>query len=347
MQTLSWAAQNSKTPLAPWTFERRAVGPNDVGIVIDFCGVCHSDIHQARDEWGGSMYPMVPGHEIVGRVHSVGASVTRFKKGDLVGVGCMVDSCRTCASCKDGLEQYCDNGFSPTYNGTERDKKTPTQGGYASYVVVDQNFVLSVPKNLDPARVAPLLCAGITTWSPLRHWKIDRHSKVAIVGLGGLGHMGVKLSAALGAHTTVFTTSEKKADDARRLGAVDVIFSKNPDAMAAASERFDFILDTVSAPHDLEPYLSTLKRDGTMVLVGIPESPPKVEPFNLVMKRRTLAGSLIGGIKETQEMLDFCGQHEVMSDIELIPIWKINEAWERTVKSDVRYRFVIDMATLK
>ncbi len=342
----SFAAQSATSDLAPWDFERREVGEKDVLIDIAYCGVCHSDIHQARDEWGGAMFPMVPGHEIVGTVKQVGAKVTKFKAGDLVGVGCLVDSCRTCSACKEDLEQYCENGFSGTYNGMEQDKKTPTFGGYSDKIVVDQDFVLMVPENLDLAAVAPLLCAGITTWSPLRHWKVGKGQKVAVVGLGGLGHMGVKFAAAFGAQTYVITTSPSKREDAKRLGAKDIVVSKDEADMAAHLGSFDFILSTISAPYDVNQYLALLKRDGTMVTVGAPEEPTNLHLFSVIMGRKTLAGSLIGGIKETQEMLDFCGEHNIVSDVEVIPMQQINEAYARMIKSDVRYRFVVDISSL-
>lgn len=342
----AYAAYDTKTPLKAWSFERRAPGAKDVAIAIDYCGVCHSDIHQARDEWGGSMFPMVPGHEIVGRVTAVGKDVKNFKVGDVVGVGCMVDSCRTCSSCKEDLEQYCENGFSGTYNGVEQDKKTPTYGGYSDHIVVQEHFVLRVPSNLPLDGVAPLLCAGITTWSPLKHWNVGKGQKVGIVGLGGLGHMGVKFAAALGAQTYIITTSPGKIDDAKKLGAVGGVVSKDEADMAKHAGSFDFILSTISAQYDIGTYLNLLKRDGKMVVVGAPDKPSDIMTFSLIMGRKTLAGSLIGGIKETQEMLDFCGKHNIVSEIEMIPIQKINEAYERMIKSDVRYRFVIDMKSL-
>ncbi|MGE4233255.1 MAG: NAD(P)-dependent alcohol dehydrogenase [Bacteriovoracia bacterium] len=346
-QSYGYAAQSAKSPLAPFSFQRRNPGPKDVLIEIQYSGVCHSDIHQARDEWGRSHFPMVPGHEIVGKITAVGSNVTKFKVGDLAGVGCMVDSCRTCANCKEGLEQYCENGFSPTYNGTEQDKKTPTYGGYSNCIVTNEDFTLRVPSNLDLSKVAPLLCAGITTYSPLRHWKVSKGQKVGIVGLGGLGHMGVKFANALGSEVTVFTTSPNKVEDARRLGAHQVVISKDQNAMQSVAGQFDFILNTVSAPHNVNEYLRLLKLNGTMVLVGVPDKAPELEAFSLIARRRQLAGSLIGGIAETQEMLDFCGSKNITSEVELIPIQKINEAYERTIKADVKYRFVIDMKSLK
>jgi uncharacterized zinc-type alcohol dehydrogenase-like protein len=347
LASLGYAAITAKAPLAPFNFERREPRANDVVIEILYCGVCHSDIHQARDEWGGSIFPMVPGHEIVGRVVRVGSAVSRFKAGDLAGVGCIVDSCRTCASCGEGLEQYCEKGFVGTYNSRERDEaKTPTYGGYSSNIVVDQAFVLRVSEKLELAAVAPLLCAGITTYSPLRHWKVGKGHKVGVVGLGGLGHMAVKFARSFGAHVVLFTTSPGKAEDARRLGAHDVVISRNKDEMKAQANSFDFILNTVSAPHDLNAFLGLLKRQGTMTLVGVPDKDPTLKVGGLIFKRRQLAGSLIGGIAETQEMLDYCAEHGIASDIEMIRMNQINEAYERMLKSDVKYRFVINMATL-
>ena len=341
-----YAAQGPKTPIAPWSLQRREVGENDVMIDIKYCGVCHSDIHQARDEWGGSMFPMVPGHEIVGTVVKAGAKVRGFEDGDVVGVGCMVDSCRECAPCKNHMEQFCEKGMSPTYNGMEQDHKTPTYGGYSTQVVVDQAFVLRVPRNLELAAVAPLLCAGITTYSPLRHWKIGKGMKVGIAGLGGLGHMGVKFAHSFGAETWVITTSPGKAEDAMRLGADGTVVSKDAADMQKHKGSFDFILNTVAAPHDINPYLNLLKIDGTLTMVGVPEKPLGVAAFSLIGGRKAMAGSLIGGIKETQEMLDYCGKHNIVSDVEIIPIQQINEAYERMIKGDVRYRFSIDIASL-
>lgn len=347
LKSHGYAAQSETSPLAPYDFERRDLTPKDVQLDIIYCGVCHSDIHTVRGEWGGTVFPCIPGHEIVGRVTAVGKDVSRFKPGDVVGVGCMVDSCRTCSNCKDGLEQYCENGFIGTYNGPEKHTGGVTYGGYSTNIVVDQDFVLNVPQSLDLKGVAPLLCAGITTWSPLRHWEVGKGQKVGIVGLGGLGHMGLKFAHAFGAEVSLFTTSPGKSEDARRLGASDVIISKDPEHMAKHTNTFDFILDTVSAPHDVNAYLNLLKRDGTLVLVGAPTDPPPVQPFSIIMKRRSFSGSLIGGIKETQEMLDYCGEHNITSDVEVIPMQKINEAYERVLKSDVKYRFVIDMESLK
>ncbi|HVK63390.1 MAG TPA: NAD(P)-dependent alcohol dehydrogenase [Polyangium sp.] len=341
-----YAAQNAQSGLAPFTFDRRDPGSHDVVIQILYCGVCHSDIHQVRGEWGNSTFPMVPGHEIVGRVTGTGKGVTKFRAGDLVGVGCFVDSCRECGSCKEGVEQFCTGGMVLTYNGVERDGKTPTLGGYSSTIVTDENYVLRVPEGLDAAAAAPLLCAGITTYSPLRHWKVSAGQRVGVVGLGGLGHMGVKFAASFGAEVTVISTSARKEADARRLGASHFLVSSDPSALAKASGSFDFILDTVSATHDVNALLGLLRRDGTIVLVGAPEKPLPIGAFGLVMGRKTLAGSLIGGIKETQEMLDYCGEKGITSDVEVIPMQQVNEAYDRTVKGDVRYRFVIDMKSL-
>ena len=344
--TPAYAAASAATPLAPFSIERREPGPHDVLIDIAYCGVCHSDIHQARDEWGGSTFPMVPGHEIVGHVTKVGSAVTRWKVGDAVGVGCFVDSCRVCESCKAGDEQFCREGMTGTYNARERDTKAPTYGGYSTRITVNEDYVLRIPEGMPLDRAAPLLCAGITTYSPLHHFGVKAGDAVAVVGLGGLGHMGVKIAKALGAHVTVLSSSESKRADALALGADDFVATRDPDAFRKNGQRFSFILDTVSAQHDYNAYLSLLKRDGTMVLVGVPDPSP-LAAFSLVMQRRRLAGSLIGGIRETQEMLDFCAKHDIASDIELIPISAINEAYERIVKGDVRYRFVIDIASLK
>jgi alcohol dehydrogenase (NADP+) len=342
-----YAAQSATSPLAPFSFERREPLPNDVQIEIMYCGVCHSDLHTARNEWNNTIYPNVPGHEIVGRVTAVGANVKRFKVGDVAAVGCMVDSCRQCTNCKAGDEQYCDVGLVGTYNSPDKHLGGMTYGGYSSHIVVDQDFVLNIPKNLDLKGAAPLLCAGITTYSPLRHWKVGPGQKVGVVGLGGLGHMGVKIANAMGAHVVLFTTSPNKKDDALRLGAKQVIVTKDPTQMEKHVNSFDFILDCVSADHNINAYLNLLKRDGTLCLVGAPEKPLPVESFAIIFKRRQFAGSLIGGIRETQEMLDFCGKHNLVSDVEVIPIQKINEAYERMLKSDVKYRFVIDMQSLK
>jgi len=340
IKTLGYGAESAQSPLAPFSFARREPLPQDVQIEILYCGVCHSDLHTVRNEWKGTTFPVVPGHEIVGRVTAVGSEVKRFKVGDIAAVGCMVDSCRTCANCKAGLEQYCDVAFVGTYNSPDKHLGGMTYGGYSKSIVVDEYFVLHVPDKTNLAGVSPLLCAGITTYSPLRHWK------VGIVGLGGLGHMGVKLANAMGAHVVLFTTSPNKKEDAQRLGAHEVVVSKNQNEMDRHINSFDFILDTVSAQHDLNAYLALIKRDGTLTLVGAPEHPPAVEPFSLIFKRRQYAGSLIGGIPETQEMLDFCAKHKLTADVEVIPIQKINEAYERMLRSDVKYRFVIDMASL-
>jgi len=346
LNSRGYAATAATKPLAPFDFQRRDVGPNDVLIDIAYCGVCHSDIHQARGEWGNSVWPMVPGHEIVGKVREVGKNVTRFAKGDLAGIGCFVDSCRTCSSCKEGLEQYCENHISFTYNGTEQDQKTPTHGGYSDKIVCDENYVLKIPANLDLKAVAPLLCAGITTYSPLRHWKVGKGHRIAILGLGGLGHMGVKFASSFGADVTVLSTSKSKEADAARLGAHHFELFTDEKAVARLQNSFDFVLDTVSASHDMNLLASMLKRDGTLMLVGVPSEPFPVHSFSIVIKRRSLAGSIIGGIKETQEMLDYCAKQNIVSDVELIPISKVNEAYERTIKGDVKYRFVIDLATL-
>lgn len=342
-----YAARSADQPLAPFAFERRTPGPHDVRIDILYCGVCHSDLHTVRDEWQNTLYPSVPGHEIVGRITAVGNAVDSFKIGDIAGVGCMVDSCRQCASCKEGEEQYCEAGFTGTYNGPMFGGEN-TYGGYSDHIVVDEKYVLHVRHaEADLAAVAPLLCAGITTYSPLAHWKVGPGQKVGVVGLGGLGHMGVKIARAMGAGVVLFTTSENKRADAMRLGADEVVISRDPAQMAAQANSLDFILDTVAAQHDLDPFLAALKRDGAMVLVGAPEHPhPAPTVFNLIMKRRTLAGSLIGGIRETQEMLDFCARHGIVADIEMIRMDQIEEGYARMLKGEVKYRFVIDMATL-
>ena len=346
--TRGYAAQSATTAIAPFSFARRDPRADDVLIDILYCGVCHTDIHQARNEWGRSNYPMVPGHEIIGRVAGVGSAVKDFKAGDVVGVGCMVDSCQSCASCADGLEQYCEKGATFTYNAVDRHDKQPTQGGYSERIVVSRKFVVRIPKNLDLKAAAPLLCAGITMYSPLRHWQVGKGSKVAIVGLGGLGHMGLKLAKAMGADVTLFTRTPGKEPEAKRLGADHVVLSTDPQQMAAVAARFDVVIDTVPNDHDINPYVATVKRDGAYVIVGqlTPLVPP-LQPGALIGGRRSVAGSLIGGIPETQEMLDFCGKHDIVSDVEVISIQKINEAYERMLKSDVRYRFVIDMASLK
>jgi alcohol dehydrogenase (NADP+) len=341
-----YAAQSATEALGPFSFERRDPGPSDVVIDIQYCGVCHSDIHMTRNDWGVSVFPMVPGHEIVGRVLQVGASVTKFRVGESVGVGCMVDSCRSCSNCQDGEEQYCVKGATLTYGSPEKQTGGNTYGGYSNNIVADEAFVLKIPPKLDLASAAPLLCAGITTYSPLRHWNVSPGQKVGVVGLGGLGHMALKFARSFGAHVVQFTTSPNKREDALRLGAHEVVLSRDEDAVKAHAGSFDFILDTVSASHDLNILLSLLKRDGHLVLVGLPPEPPTILPMGLIWARRALAGSLIGGVRETQEMLDYCAENGIASDIELIPIQKIAEAFERTVKADVKYRFVIDMSSL-
>lgn len=343
----AWGTPAAGKPLAPMTIDRRDPKPHDVVVEILYCGVCHSDIHQARDEWGGGLFPMVPGHEIVGRVVRIGAEVSKFKAGDLVGVGCLVDSCRTCSPCKAGFEQFCENGFALTYNGTEMDRRTPTYGGYSTQIVVDEAFTLRVPASLDPAGAAPLLCAGITTYSPLRQMGCKPGDRVGVVGLGGLGHMAVKLAASMGAQVTVLSHSESKEADARRLGAHDFAVTKGGAAFEKLAGKLDMIVDTVSAPHDYNAYLGLLRARGAMTLVGAPASASPLNPFSLIMGGKRLAGSLIGGLAETQEMLDHCAKHGIVSDIELIPIAKVNEAYERVLTSDVRYRFVIDLASLR
>jgi uncharacterized zinc-type alcohol dehydrogenase-like protein len=343
----SYAAFDPKKNLGPFTINRREPLANDVAIEIHYCGVCHSDVHQVRDEWGGSIFPMVPGHEIVGIVKSVGSAVSKYKVGDKVGVGCLVNSCKSCPSCKENLEQYCELGSVPTYNGVEKDGVTPTYGGYSTDIVVNQDFVLKMPENLPLDAAAPLLCAGITTYSPLRHWKIGPGSKVGVIGLGGLGHMAVKLANAMGAEVTVFSHSEKKKPDAMKFGASNFVITKDATVFENLNKEFDLIINTVSVEIDWNLYLSLLKRDKTMVLLGVPTKAPEVSAFSLIAERRNLSGSLIGGIKETQEMLDFCGQHGITCDIELIKIGEINDAYERMIKGDVRYRFVIDISSLK
>jgi uncharacterized zinc-type alcohol dehydrogenase-like protein len=347
MKTLAYAAQRADVPLAPFTIERRDPKPSDVVIEISHCGVCHSDLHQARNEWKGTTFPCVPGHEIVGKVVRTGASVKKLREGDYAAVGCMVDSCRTCASCQAGLEQYCTTGATFTYNSDDARSNGVTYGGYSERIVVDEAFALRVPKSDNLAGVAPLLCAGITTYSPLRHWKAGPGKTVGIVGLGGLGHMGVKFARAFGAHVVLFTTSESKVQDGLRLGAHEVVVTRDPAVFEKHQRRFDLIIDAVSANHDINAYLSLLSLDGTLVLVGAPEHPLPVEAFQLLMPRRSFAGSGIGGIAETQEMLDFCAEKNIVADVEIIPIQQINTAYERMLKSDVKYRFVIDMASLK
>ncbi len=344
--TKSYAVQNSASDLAPWQCERREPGPKDVAFDILFCGVCHSDLHQIKNEWGNSIFPMVPGHEIVGKVTSVGNEVSKYKVGDTVGVGCFVDSCRTCDNCKDGQEQYCNNGNSNTYNSYEQDKKTPTYGGYSKSIVVNEDFVLSVSDKLPLNAVAPLLCAGITTYSPLRHWKVGKGHKVAVAGLGGLGHMAVKFAVSFGAEVTVLSTSSNKEEDAKKLGAHKFVATKNADELKAVTGYFDFIIDTISAEHDYATYLSLLKTNGVQICVGAPPTAAAIHVFNLIGGRKSLAGSLVGGLPETQEMLDYCAAHNIVSDIEMIDIKDIHPSYERMLKGDVKYRFVIDMATL-
>ena len=347
IQSQGYAAQSKTSPLAPFSFERRDPGPADIVVEIAYCGICHSDIHQVRDEWGGSIYPMVPGHEIVGRVTTVGTDVTKFSVGDLVGVGVMVDSCRVCVNCKAEEEAYCEKGFIGTYNAKHYDGSI-AQGGYSNVIVVDERYVHTISKKLEPklAAVAPLLCAGITTYSPLKHWKVGPGKKVGIVGLGGLGHMGLKFAHSFGAHVVLFTTSSGKEADAKRLGADEVVLSRDADAMAKQANSFDFILDCVSAPHDLNAYLGLLRLDGTLCQVGLPEQPLPVNAFSMVKNRRSLSGSMIGGMTETQAMLDYCAEHDIVSDIEMVGVKKLDLAYDRVVKGDVKYRFVIDLATL-
>ncbi|QIX60552.1 NAD(P)-dependent alcohol dehydrogenase [Hymenobacter sp. BT18] len=345
IETKAYAAQSPETDLAPWTFERRDVGAHDVQIEILFCGVCHSDLHQIRNEWFPGIFPMVPGHEIVGRITQVGDHVKKFKQGDLAGVGCMVDSCQVCYNCKDGLEQYCVEGNTQTYNNLGRDG-VPTYGGYSNTIVVREEFVVSVPEKLDLAAVAPLLCAGITTYSPLKYWKVGQGHKLAVVGLGGLGHMGVKFGVAFGAEVTVLSTSPAKEADAKALGAHHFVVTSDEEQLKTVQGSFDFILDTVAADHNIPLYLSLLKTSGTHILVGAPPKPLEIPAFALIPGRMSVSGSTIGGIAETQEMLNFCAEHNIVSDIELINIQDINQAYERMVKGDVRYRFVIDIASL-
>lgn len=348
MKVLGYAAKSAQVPLAPLEFTRRDPRPDDVVMEVLYCGVCHSDLHQARNDWGFSTYPLVPGHEVIGRVTAVGQNVTKFKVGDFAGIGCMVDSCRVCQPCKQGLEQYCEEGNVQTYNGVDRHDHTPTYGGYSQTIVASQDFVLKMPAGLDLKAAAPLLCAGITTWSPLRHWKVGKGSKVAVVGLGGLGHMALKLANALGAEVTLFTRSPSKEADARRLGAHHIVLSTDDAQMAAVKGQFDLIIDTVPYVHDINPYMPTLNVNGTLVFVGyLGDLSPMINTMPLILARRSVAGSCIGGIAETQEMLDFCAKHGIVSDIEMINIQDINEAYERMLKSDVKYRFVIDMASLK
>lgn len=346
IKTKAFAVQDAQSTLGPFQFERRALEPHDVQIEILFCGVCHSDLHQIRNEWGNSIYPMVPGHEIVGRITKVGSAVKKFKEGQLAGVGCLVDSCRTCENCKEGLEQFCLNGSSPTYNGLEQDKKTPTYGGYSNRIVANEDFVLHVSDKLPLQNVAPLLCAGITTYSPLRHWKVGKGHKLGVLGLGGLGHMAVKFGVSFGAEVTMLSSSPSKKADAERLGAHKFILTKDAEQLKSVQGYFDFIIDTVSAPHDYNLYLGLLKTNGIQICVGAPPSPTEIFGFNLIMGRKSLAGSLIGGLPETQEMLDYCAAHQIVSDVELIKIQDIHSAYDRMLKGDVKYRFVIDMASL-
>jgi len=343
----AYAAPSAKAPLVPHEITRREPGPHDVQIEILYCGVCHSDIHQVRDEWAPGIFPMVPGHEIVGRVTKVGGKVTRFAAGDLAGVGCFVDSCLACDPCRRDLEQFCLNGAAFTYNGTEMDRKTPTYGGYSTQIVLAERFTLKVPSGLDVAAAAPLLCAGITTYSPLRQWKCKPGDRVGVVGLGGLGHMAVKLAASMGAEVTVLSTSRAKEADARRLGAHAFELTTEPKALKKLSGRFDLLIDTVSVGHDLNAYLGLLRAEGALVIVGVPPTPAPIGAMSLIYGNKKLAGSMIGGIAETQEMLDYCAEKKIVADVEMIPIRKINEAYERMIRSDVRYRFVIDIASLK
>lgn len=343
----AYGTHSATEELVPLKIERRELEPKDIAIEILYCGVCHSDIHTARSEWGPARYPVVPGHEIIGKVTAVGAEVKNFKPGDAVGVGCLVDSCQKCPACEEGVEQYCENGAIYTYGSPDKISGGHTLGGYSEKIVVDESFVLRIPENLDLAKTAPLLCAGITTWSPLKHWNVKAGEKVGVVGLGGLGHMGIKFARAMGAHVVMITTSEKKGEDAKKLGADEVLISKDSEAMKSHASSFDFLLNTIPVNHDVEPYLNLLKRDKTMVLVGAIEPLSNVNGGTLIRKRRNLAGSLIGGIRETQEMLDFCGEHQVLPEVEMIDMQEINQAWDRVVKADVKYRFVIDMKSLK
>lgn len=343
----SYAAQNAGDTLAPFSFERRSPGPHDVEIEILYCGVCHTDIHFINNDWGISLYPMVPGHEIVGRVISVGDHVKNFKAGDIAAIGCLVDSCRECENCDEGLEQYCLNGAVYTYSAYEKDGKTLTQGGYSSKIVADERFVLKVSEKLSPEKAAPLLCAGITTYSPLKQWGVGKGHKVAVIGLGGLGHMAVKFAASFGADVTVLSTSTSKKSDADKLGARNFVLTTDEEQAKTVAGKFDFIIDTLSAPHDYNFYLSMLKTGGTLICVGLPIEPMQVPAFNIVFTRKCIAGSLIGGLPETQEMLDYCAENNITADVEVIPIQKINEAYKRMVKGDVKYRFVIDMNSLK
>jgi uncharacterized zinc-type alcohol dehydrogenase-like protein len=347
IEVRGYAAHDHKSPLVPFSFQRREPGPRDVQIEILYVGICHTDVHQVRNDWGNALYPMVPGHEIVGRVVKVGAEVKKLKAGDIAGVGCMVDSCRQCSACKADLEQYCEKAATQTYNDKERGSDQLTFGGYSEQIVVEERFVVKVPAGLDLKAVAPLLCAGITTWSPLRKWKVGSGQKVGVIGLGGLGHMGVKFAKALGAHVVMITTSPEKGKDAKRLGADEVLVSRDVAAMAAHALSFDLLLNTIPVGHDVNPYLALLKRDCTMVLVGaLTAMEPPVFGVNLMLGRKNLTGSGIGGMVETQEMLDFCAEHEIVSDVEVVPIQSVNQAYERLLKNDVKYRFVIDIASL-
>ena len=342
-----YAALDPKSSLTPFSFSRRDPGPTEINIEILYCGVCHSDLHMIRNEWDNAIYPMVPGHEIVGRVVSVGNACRKFKVGDIAAIGVIIDSCRHCLPCNKGEEHFCDEGSTLTYAATDRVDGSITMGGYSSNYVADERFAHHVPANLNLAAVAPLLCAGITTYSPLRHWKVGTGKKVGIVGLGGLGHMGLKFAHSFGAHVVQFTTSLKKKEDALKLGADEVVLSTDADAMKTHTKTFDFILDTVSAPHALEPYIAALKQDGAITLVGLPDKPPSFQMFSLISRRASINGSMIGGMKETQEMLDYCGQHNIVSEVEVIPIQQVNEAYERLLRQDVKYRFVIDMSSIK
>lgn len=346
-KTPAYAAKSAKARFAPFSIERREPGPHDVDIDVLFCGICHSDVHQARDEWGRSSFPMVPGHEIVGRVRRVGAEVSRFRPGDLAGVGCMVDSCRACDPCRHDLEQFCEKGAAFTYNSTEMDRKTPTYGGYSARIVVADRFTLKVPAGLDPAAAAPLLCAGITTYSPLRQWGCKKGDRVGVVGLGGLGHMAVKLAASMGAEVTMLSTSRKKEADAQRLGATAFELTTDPATFDRLARRLDLILDTISAPHDYNKYLGMLRPQGTMIVIGVPPEPTPLLAHSLISANRRIAGSMIGGLAQTQQMLDYCGEHGIVSDVEIIPIQKVDEAYDRMVRGDVRYRFVIDLKSLQ
>ena len=347
LPTRGYAAMAAGSPMQPFNFSRRDVGPSDVLIQIRYCGICHSDLHQVRDEWGGTLFPLVPGHEIVGTVKQVGSAVTAFQVGQTAGVGCFVDSCRECSSCRRGLEQYCEAQCTWTYNSIEKDDHTRTYGGYSNQIVVDERYVLRIPERLSSERAAPLLCAGITTYSPLRHWAVGKGQRLGVVGLGGLGHMAIKFGATFGAEVTVFSHSQHKREDAKRLGATAFADTSNPETFSKLARYCDVIIDTVSAAHDYSAYLELLNTDGTMILVGAPDTPAPLGAFPLIMRRRRLAGSLIGGIRETQEMLDYCAAHNIMSDVEVIPIQQIDEAYERMLKGDVRYRFVIDLNSLR